>query len=90
MTVDNKDTYDWRQDAKRFLRMLIHFDPMWLVALIGVTVLLGINLLSCRAKPSAEVVIYAAQDQVYAEPILKEFEQQTGIKVRAIYDSEAT
>jgi iron(III) transport system substrate-binding protein len=36
------------------------------------------------------LVVYAAQDQVYAEPILKEFEQQTGIKVRAIYDSEAT
>src|SRR5438874_565692 len=35
------------------------------------------------------VVIYASQDQVYAEPILKEFEQQTGIKVRAVYDSEA-
>ena len=88
--MENKDTYDWRQDAKKFLRMLIHFDPMWLVALIGVTVWLGINLVSCRAKPSAQVVIYAAQDQVYAEPILKEFEQQTGIKVRAIYDSEAT
>jgi iron(III) transport system substrate-binding protein len=37
-----------------------------------------------------QVVIYAAQDQVYAEPILKDFEQQTGLKVRAIYDSEAT
>ena len=90
MTVENKDTYDWRQDAKRFLRMLIHFDPMWLFALIGVTVWVGINAVSCRAKPSSEVIIYAAQDQVYAEPILKEFERQTGIKVRAIYDSEAT
>lgn len=37
----------------------------------------------------ADVVIYAAQDQVYAEPILKDFEEQTGIRVRAIYDSEA-
>jgi iron(III) transport system substrate-binding protein len=36
------------------------------------------------------VTVYAAQDQVYSEPILKEFERQTGIKVRAIYDSEAT
>src|SRR5439155_1664106 len=30
-----------------------------------------------------------SQDQVYAEPILKEFEQQTGIEVRAVYDSES-
>src|SRR6266550_15300 len=35
------------------------------------------------------VVIYTSQDQVYAEPILKEFEQQTGIQVRAVYDSES-
>jgi iron(III) transport system substrate-binding protein len=35
------------------------------------------------------VVVYAAQDQVYAEPILREFEKETGIKVKAVYDSEA-
>jgi len=88
--VDNKDTYDWRQDAKRFLHMLIHIGPMWLIALVALSAGFAFNLLSCRAKPSSEVVIYAAQDQVYAEPILKEFEKQSGIKVRAIYDSEAT
>ena len=37
----------------------------------------------------AEVVIYAAQDQVFAEPILKDFEKQSGVRVRALYDSEA-
>jgi len=36
-----------------------------------------------------QVVIYTSQDQVYAEPILKDFEQQTGIEVRAVYDSES-
>jgi iron(III) transport system substrate-binding protein len=35
------------------------------------------------------VIVYAAQDQVYAEPILKAFEKETGIHVRAVYDSEA-
>ncbi|HKI72725.1 MAG TPA: substrate-binding domain-containing protein, partial [Verrucomicrobiae bacterium] len=35
-----------------------------------------------------QIVVYTSQDQVYAEPILKEFEQQTGFKVRAVYDSE--
>ncbi len=35
------------------------------------------------------VVVYTALDQVYSEPILEEFEQQTGIKVKAVYDSEA-
>ena len=34
-------------------------------------------------------MLYCAQDQVYAEPILKEFTRQTGIQVRSVYDSEA-
>jgi iron(III) transport system substrate-binding protein len=33
--------------------------------------------------------MYTSQDQVYAEPILKQFEQQSSCKVRAVYDSEA-
>ncbi len=35
------------------------------------------------------VIIYAAQDQIYSEPILREFRKETGIKVEAVYDSEA-
>ncbi len=35
------------------------------------------------------VVVYTSQDQVYAEPILREFTRQSGIEVRAVYDSEA-
>lgn len=45
----------------------------------------------CAAQHRKEnrVVVYCAQDQVYAEPILKDFEKQTRIKVGAVYDSEA-
>jgi len=39
--------------------------------------------------PQDEVIAYCAQDQVYAEPIFNEFERETGITVRAVYDSEA-
>lgn len=54
------------------------------------TALLGWLLFSGSESTSpGHVVVYAAQDQVYAEPILKEFEKQTGIQVRAIFDSEA-
>ena len=38
---------------------------------------------------SKAVIVYTSQDQVYAEPILQEFERRSGIKVRAVYDSEA-
>jgi iron(III) transport system substrate-binding protein len=36
------------------------------------------------------VTVYTALDQVYSEPILKQFEKDTGIEVRAVYDIEAT
>jgi iron(III) transport system substrate-binding protein len=40
-------------------------------------------------KPIHEVVIYTSVDQVYSEPVLKEFETRTGIRVLAVYDVEA-
>jgi iron(III) transport system substrate-binding protein len=36
------------------------------------------------------VLVYVSHDQVFSEPILKEFEKETGIKVRAFYDTEET
>ncbi|MBI1784043.1 ABC transporter substrate-binding protein, partial [Candidatus Sumerlaeota bacterium] len=34
-------------------------------------------------------MVYTALDQLYSEPILQLFEQRTGVRVRAVYDSEA-
>ena len=34
------------------------------------------------------VTIYVSEDQVFSEPILKDFEKETGIKVRAVFDTE--
>ena len=48
-----------------------------------------LSVLGCKPSAQEEVIIYAAQDQVYAEPILRDFEKETGIKVKAVYDSEA-
>ena len=47
-----------------------------------------ILLVGCGSKRDS-LTIYTSQDQVYAEPILRDFEKQSGIKIRAIYDSEA-
>lgn len=35
------------------------------------------------------VIVYTSVDQVFSEPILELFEQQTGIQVKAVYDVEA-
>jgi iron(III) transport system substrate-binding protein len=55
--------------------------------LTGLLVLLG----ACQARPAARtVVVYTSVDQVYSEPILKHFEETTGIRVLPVYDVEAT
>ena len=36
------------------------------------------------------VVVYVSHDQVFSEPILKDFQKETGINVRAVYDTEET
>ncbi len=45
----------------------------------------------CGKSPDTApfVVVYASQDQVHAEPVLRHFTEQTGIEVRPVYDSEA-
>src|SRR5271154_5960761 len=43
----------------------------------------------CTKSGPPIVVVYTSQDEVFAEPIFKEFEAQTGIQVRPVYDSEA-
>ena len=67
---------------------------LWLLlgcAIAGVIAALLLPALNQCWKTAAKlgVVVYAAQDQVYAEPILREFEKEAGIKVKAVYDSEA-
>ena len=57
--------------------------------LIGI---LGVALLNRACAPANrrdQVIAYCAQDQNYAEPILREFAKQTGVNAPAVYDSEA-
>ncbi len=62
-------------------------SPMPLRIPPAITLLLGLALGSCAPEP--DVVIYCALDQVHAEPILRRFEAQTGLKVHAEFDVEA-
>jgi len=34
------------------------------------------------------VVVYVSEDQVFSQPVLERFERETGIRVRAVYDTE--
>jgi iron(III) transport system substrate-binding protein len=64
---------------------MTHFrTPLGLAALI-----LAMLTVACQ-RSSPEVVVYTSHDQIFSEPILKEFEKTSGIKVRAVYDTEET
>ena len=50
---------------------------------------LSVALLTGCSSGGGSVTVYTSQDQVYAEPILEQFEREAGVRVRAVYDSEA-
>src|SRR5262252_6959779 len=57
----------------------------WAVGLTLVVLVLG----GCTSR-SREVVVYTSVDQVVSEPILRDFEKQSGLTVRAVFDTEET
>lgn len=59
------------------------------IALLAGFLLPLVTNLEMRRAHKNQVVVYAAQDQVYAEPILQEFGKETGIRVNSVFDSEA-
>ena len=44
---------------------------------------------ACK-RTAREVVVYTSVDQVFSEPLFKEFERKSGIAVRAVFDTEET
>ena len=67
--------------------------------IIACGLLLSILLVGCGGQPNTagkptstanEVTIYVSTDRVFSEPILKGYQQKTGIKVNAVYDTEET
>ena len=62
-----------------------------LIIAVIIAAFIAIALLGRRSGDSANaVVVYVSHDQVFSEPILKDFERDTKIAVRAIYDTEET
>jgi iron(III) transport system substrate-binding protein len=51
--------------------------------------LMTLCIIVCVHEARSEVVIYTSLDQVFSEPILKDYEQKTGVSVKAVYDVEA-
>jgi iron(III) transport system substrate-binding protein len=52
------------------------------------------GLFGCRSPetqhPTRTVTIYVSTDRVFSEPVLREYERRSGVKVNAVYDTEET
>jgi iron(III) transport system substrate-binding protein len=63
---------------------------------IGAAILVAVAaLVGCRGSEqsaSAErtVTVYVSTDRVFSEPVLREYEKRTGVRVNAVYDTEET
>ncbi len=61
------------------------------LAIVVVAVVVALVLWRVLAPGTANtVVVYVSHDQVFSEPILKDFERDVGIRVKAVYDTEET
>jgi len=65
------------------------------VAPLTLTALAAFGWLGCRASeqsPSANraVTVYVSTDRVFSEPVLREYERRSGVRVNAVYDTEET
>src|SRR5262245_38493724 len=61
--------------------------PKW-VPLVLIVFQISLLVTACRAGSGPTVVAYVSEDQVFSEPILKDFERDTGITVKAVFDTE--
>ena len=52
-----------------------------------VCLLSGLALTACADEP--DLVVYCSLDQEFGEPLIRQYEQETGLKVRVEFDVEA-
>lgn len=95
--VFGPDSDEEPKHFSRFRRTTSELQPgAWskLAAIIAVTIAV-VGLLAYQsvgkppAAPSNEVVVYCAHDLPFVEPLIAEFEEQSGIQVTLVADTEA-
>lgn len=69
-------------------RTRLRFKLLGAVALLLGTV--TVVSLVRRGGDGPVVVVYTSVDQIFSEPVLRRFEEETGVRVRGVYDTEET
>src|SRR3974390_2948250 len=93
MTDDKKQSKpqsNWPKDEFGKGEMWSQLWFIWAsIGLVACGIVFAVLSSQWSGREQAKVIVYCAQDQVYAEPIFSSFEKETGIQVRAVYDNEA-
>ncbi len=58
--------------------------------LINIVFISLLLISGCTEQNQREVVVYTSLDQLFSEPVLEDFQDKTGIKVKTVYDVEAS
>jgi iron(III) transport system substrate-binding protein len=61
---------------------------LWIAVAAALVIAAMIGFASCSSKRRESVVVYVSEDQVFSEPILRDFERETGIHVKPVFDTE--
>jgi iron(III) transport system substrate-binding protein len=64
--------------------------PFAIVSLMTAAVACGGRTSDRPAPEQKTVTVYVSTDRVFSEPVLRTFEQRTGVRVNAVYDTEET
>ena len=72
--------------------MAVPIRPLTARVALGIGV---VGLFACRSPEPPQdggraVTVYVSTDRVFSEPILREYEKQSGVTVNAVYDTEET
>lgn len=62
----------------------------YVIAAISAVILVVVVMVLWSLSSNDAVIVYTSVDQVFSEPILRRFESETGIPVRAVFDTEET
>ena len=71
-------------------RSAVVFRLGLIVAAFGAAALVLGTSSGCWSRSAEEVVVYAALDREFSEPLLDEFQRRTGVRVLPKYDVEST
>ena len=64
--------------------------PLHAVITFAVVALIGCRSFAPPQDSDHTVTVYVSTDRVFSEPILREYEKRSGVRVNAVYDTEET